>query len=51
MFQPWKYEHEEHLHVPIAAHVPDALDEAWEKLPSDLDRVKKLAGKIAETAE
>ena len=51
MFQPWKYEHEAHLHVPIAAHVRDALNDAWEKLPTDFEYVKKLAGKLAETAE
>ena len=43
MFQPWKYEHEEHLHVPIAAHVRDALDEAWKQLPTDFEFVKKYA--------
>ena len=51
MFQPWKYEHEEHLHVPIAAHVRDALDEAWKTLPTDFEQLKKLAGTLAETAE
>ena len=51
MFQPWKYEHEEHLHVPIAAHVRDALDEAWKKLPADFEHVKKLALKLTDKAE
>ena len=27
-FQPWKYEHEDHLHVPFVMHVFDALKEA-----------------------
>ena len=51
MFQPWKYEHEEHLHVAVAAHVRDALDEAWAKLPTDFEDVKELAVKLAEKAE
>ena len=38
MFQPWKYEHEPHLHVPLAIHVADALEDAWKLLPSDLKR-------------
>ena len=40
MFQPWKYEHEPHLHVPLAIHVADALEDAWKKLPSDIEKVK-----------
>ena len=40
MFQPWKYEHEPHLHVPLAIHIADALDDAWKKLPSDIEKVK-----------
>ena len=48
MFQPWKYEHEPHLHVPLAIHVADALEEAWEKLPADIEIVKKwVEGSIA----
>lgn len=27
-FQPWKYEHEEHLHVPMVIHVLNALKDA-----------------------
>ena len=27
-FQPWKYEHEPHLHVPLAMHIADALEDA-----------------------
>ena len=27
-FQPWKYEHEEHLHVPMVVHVLNALKDA-----------------------
>jgi ABC-type glutathione transport system ATPase component len=26
-FQPWKYEHEEHLHVPLLMHIIDAYAE------------------------
>ena len=40
MFQPWKYEHEPHLHVPLAIHVADALEDAWKKLPTDFEHVK-----------
>ena len=40
MFQPWKYEHEPHLHVPLAIHVADALEDAWTRLPADFEQVK-----------
>ena len=48
MFQPWKYEHEPHLHVPLAIHVADALEEAWKKLPTDFEHVKVFVDKAAE---
>ena len=34
-FQPWKYEHEEHLHVPMVVHVLNALKDAVRQDPSD----------------
>lgn len=49
MFQPWKYEHEPHLHVPLAIHVADALDEAWKKLPADFETVKVWASDATKT--
>ncbi len=51
MFQPWKYEHEPHLHVPLAIHVADALDEAWKTLPSDFEKVKVWVNEVAKTGE
>ncbi len=33
-FQPWKYEHEEHLHVPIIIHVLNALKDALKQDPT-----------------
>ena len=51
MFQPWKYEHEPHLHVPLAIHVADALEHAWEKLPADIEKLKRLVKTAAEFAE
>lgn len=40
-FQPWKYEHERHLHVPLAVHIADALKDTWKKLPADIEALKK----------
>ncbi len=34
MFQPWKYEHEEHLHVPMVIHVLNALKDALKRDPT-----------------
>ena len=48
MFQPWKYEHEPHLHVPMAIHVADSLEDAWKKLPSDIEKVKVWVSSAAE---
>ena len=33
-FQPWKYEHEEHLHVPMVVHVLNALKDALKQDPT-----------------
>lgn len=41
-FQPWKYEHEPHLHVPIAMHIADAVNAAWKDLPVGWEAVDKL---------
>ena len=38
-FQPWKYEHEEHLHVPMVVHVLNALKDA---LKQDASVVQSL---------
>ena len=54
MFQPWKYEHEPHLHVPLAIHIADALEDAWKKLPSDIEKLKvwvATSADLAKTAE
>lgn len=48
MFQPWKYEHEPHLHVPLAIHVADALEDAWKKLPTDFEHVKEFVERATE---
>jgi formylglycine-generating enzyme required for sulfatase activity len=51
MFQPWKYEHEPHLHVPLAIHVADALEDAWKTLPSDFEKVKVWAERAGKDAK
>ena len=51
MFQPWKYEHEPHLHVPLAIHVADALEEAWKRLPADFEQVKVWVERGSEGAK
>lgn len=38
-FQPWKYEHEEHLHVPMVIHVLNALKDALKPEPNLADTV------------
>jgi formylglycine-generating enzyme required for sulfatase activity/ABC-type dipeptide/oligopeptide/nickel transport system ATPase subunit len=50
-FQPWKYEHERHLHVPMAVHVADALQEAWKNLPTDMEQLRQYIDTASETAE
>ena len=51
MFQPWKYEHEPHLHVPMAIHVADALEDAWKTLPSDFEKVKVWTERVGKDAK
>ncbi len=51
MFQPWKYEHEPHLHVPLAIHVADALEDAWKRLPADFEQVKVWVERGSEGAK
>ena len=51
MFQPWKYEHEPHLHVPLAIHVADALEDAWKRLPADFEQVKVWVARGSEGAK
>ena len=51
MFQPWKYEHEPHLHVPMAIHVADALDDAWKALPADFEKIKVWAERVGKGAK
>ncbi len=51
MFQPWKYEHEPHLHVPLAIHVADALEDAWKRLPADFEQVKVWVERASEGAK
>lgn len=38
-FQPWKYEHEAHLHIPLAVHVADAMNKAWKDLRTGKEEV------------
>jgi hypothetical protein len=50
-FQPWKYEHEEHLHVPLLMHVFEAFKEAVKRAqtPSEhwLQSLENMWHKIA----
>ncbi len=53
-FQPWKYEHEAHLHIPLAVHVADAMSKAWKDLRTGKeDVIAKIdeLGKQANTAQ
>ncbi len=42
-FQPWKYEHEPHLHVPLVMHVTAALKDALKSEPGLLPALKHVA--------
>ncbi len=44
-FQPWKYEHEEHLHVPLLLHTLKALEEVVTTAQPFFDRVCQTAQK------
>jgi formylglycine-generating enzyme required for sulfatase activity len=54
-FQPWKYEHEKHLLVPLVLHVVEATREALRQAPSVKDQLVALSqeadGKVAQIAE
>jgi formylglycine-generating enzyme required for sulfatase activity len=40
LFQPWKYEHEEHLHVPLLLHILEALKRDLAASKSIVERAK-----------
>lgn len=42
-FQPWKYEHEKHLLVPLVLHVVEATREALKRAPSLKDQLVALS--------
>ena len=44
-FQPWKYEHEEHLHVPLLLHTLKALEEGVKQSQTLWERVGQAAQK------
>jgi formylglycine-generating enzyme required for sulfatase activity len=44
-FQPWKYEHEPHLHVPMIMHITAALKDALKAEPGLLPAVQNAAKK------
>lgn len=44
-FQPWKYEHEPHLHVPLVMHITAALKDALKSEPGLLPALQETADK------
>lgn len=42
-FQPWKYEHEKHLLVPLVLHVVEATRQALQRAPSVKDQLVELS--------
>ncbi|MBP8019139.1 MAG: SUMF1/EgtB/PvdO family nonheme iron enzyme [Hylemonella sp.] len=54
VFQPWKYEHEEHLHVPMLLHILEALKaqlteaQTWSEWAADLapEAIKSHIGAV-----
>ena len=48
-FQPWKYEHEEHLHVPLLLHILAALDEGLKEARTGWERTLEAAQKPGDT--
>jgi formylglycine-generating enzyme required for sulfatase activity len=50
-FQPWKYEHERHLHVPLAVHIADALKQTWKQLPTDIEKLRRWGQQVGEDAQ
>ena len=62
VFQPWKYEHEEHLHVPMLLHVLSALklglkdaqtpgEGAWQAMQKPGDAIVSVLPKLVELVE
>jgi Sulfatase-modifying factor enzyme 1/KAP family P-loop domain len=47
-FQPWKYEHEEHLHIPLLMHIFDALKEAIKTGQSPTDYWTQTFAELAD---
>ena len=50
-FQPWKYEHEEHLHVPMVVHVLNALKDALKQDPTVVQSLVETSGKAVAIVE
>ncbi len=44
-FQPWKYEHEEHLHVPLLLHILTALEEGLKEARTFWERAADASQK------
>lgn len=62
VFQPWKYEHEEHLHVPMLLHVLSALKQGlkeaqtpgegvWQAMQQPGDAIVSVLPKVVELVE
>jgi formylglycine-generating enzyme required for sulfatase activity len=50
-FQSWKYEHEEHLHVPLLMHVIGALKDALKKEDGLLQALQRLPSQVEQKAQ
>lgn len=50
-FQPWKYEHEKHLHVPLLMHIIDAYAELAQKALTSDEQGDKLVHAYYEKAK
>jgi predicted KAP-like P-loop ATPase len=50
-FQPWKYEHEEHLHVPMIIHVLNALKDALKQEATVVDTVVNTSLAVIDTGK
>lgn len=50
-FQPWKYEHEPYLHVPLLLHVVNALKDALREPPDVTAKVAKVASTAVNTVQ
>lgn len=51
VFQPWKYEHEPHLHVPLMLHILHALQKYEKDAQVTTEKAKEWAGKQWEVAK